>query len=394
MGLNLLMEIVIMEQRQFYREHYSGNYYDEKYIEQATQEFVAMDRYVVFGERYGNELVLKLKEIGGTRTSLWYEKDPALDNDCLFSENIHMYFTRYSSKTLLMLAKMSSDTTLIPRYTTLFSGVYDNKLPTTGDDISQTMLREAIDVDLDNHNPTYMDGCITKSVAASYATGKRKESTSTSTSASFSPNTTGPTYKRETTNVTRYTIKGKYSRNMSYQVVFRDGKKNLHTSSDTKRSSKNLKAQLATTSQALIRFFVNAQVLDFFNQDLSTVTIVCDNTKKVLSGTLHCYHRIESETKPMIEVGSERSDNDDDEESGQRTFKFTYSNIDNCYEWKIALLKSQNDIYLQTEMVADIVGCNGTSMKPWVTFPILPLKVCSNDVIDVKTKRSCIEEDR
>ena len=65
----------------------------EKYVEQALQEFVALDNYVVFGERYGNELLMKLKEMGGTRRSPWFEKDPMDSTDCLFSENIHMYYT-------------------------------------------------------------------------------------------------------------------------------------------------------------------------------------------------------------------------------------------------------------------------------------------------------------
>ena len=380
-----------MERRQFYRENYSGSYYNEKYIEQSTQEFVALDRYVVFGERYGNELLMRLKEIGGTRTCLWYEKDPKTENDCLFAENIHMYYTRYSSKTLLMLAKLSSDETLKPRYTSLFSNVYDNKLPTPGDDIAQPMLRDAIDVDLDDHTPTYMDGRITQTSSAISSSAKRKEHSSICSISTTNSCAPVSTYKRESTNISEYTILEKYSRNISYQVVFRDSKKIKPVHSDNKRNSKNQKAQLATTSQALIRFFVNAKVLHFFNQDLSTVTVICDNTKKVLSGTLHCYHKTGDEAKPMIDTSSEASD-DVDEESSQRTFKFTYSNVDNCYEWKIALLKSQNDIYLPTEMVADIVGCNGTSMKPWVTFPILPVELCSND--NISTKRSRIEPNR
>ena len=101
MGLNILIEVVIMDHRQFYRKKYARNY---------TKD----NTYVVFSEWYGNELVKKLKEIGGTCRSLWVEKDPDVDNDYLFSENTHMWYTRYSSKTLLILAQMSSDTSLNP----------------------------------------------------------------------------------------------------------------------------------------------------------------------------------------------------------------------------------------------------------------------------------------
>ena len=140
----------------------------------------------------------------------------------------------------------------------------------------------------------------------------------------------------------------------------------------------------------MIRFFVKAKVLNFHNQDLSSVFVKCDNTDKILAGTLHCYEKTAEEAKPMFEEAFDCSDDEDDEPK-KNTFYFKYSNIDNCYEWKIALSKSQNDIYIQTEMVADIVGRDGTSMKPYVTFPILCQE--SSSIID-SNKRNCIEEDR
>ena len=93
--------------------------------------------------------------------------------------------------------------------------------------------------------------------------------------------------------------------------------------------------------------------------------------------------------EPIVECLDEEDDG-----TSKGTFRFKYSNIDNCYERKIALSKSQNEIFLQTEMVADIVWCDGTSMKPYVTFPILPKD--SNIAVKESTnyKRNCIEEDR
>lgn len=387
-GLNNLMDIIVMDRRQYYRKKYANEYTQENYVEQITLEFVALDEFVVFGERYGNELVMKLKEIGGTRRSLWFEKDPDIENDCLFSETTHMRYTRYSSRTLLKLAQMSSDTTLSPRFSTLFSLRNDNKLPTTGDDIAQTMLHQSTDVDLSNYQPSYTDGRTintdtsssdaTSFTSTTVATGKRKGSNQI------------PSTSHQDSNQRHFMMVGKYSRIQAYRVVFRDGKKSTGSNVESKKNSKNHKAQLANISQALIRFFVKSKVLHFHNQDLTSVFVKCDNTEKVLAGTLHCYEKMEEDTQPMYD---ERCDNSDEEDDGttKRTFKFKYDNIDNCYEWKIALSKTQNDIYLQTEMVADIVGRDGTSMKPYVTFPILT----KQSIIAVKeNKRSCVEEER
>ena len=53
-GLNDLMEIVVMDRRKYYRYLYASDYNDQKYIEEITLEYVALDQFVVFGERYGN----------------------------------------------------------------------------------------------------------------------------------------------------------------------------------------------------------------------------------------------------------------------------------------------------------------------------------------------------
>ena len=402
-GLNNFMEIVVMDRRQIYRNKHTKEYTDEKYIEQITQELVALDEYVVFGERYGNELVMKLKEIGGTRRSLWFEKDPDVENDCVFSEDYHMKYTRYSSKMLLKLVQMSSDTSLHPRFSTLFSMRHKNILPTTGDDIAQNMLQQATHINIQGYKASYSDGrssvmagtemndmshtSTTSSSSTTLATGKRKDnepSNSTSINSKDSSSTSHGNIGRQ------YILTGKYSSVVAYRVVHRDCKKSSLVTTDTKKNSKNQKAQLANISQAMIRFFVKVKVLNFHNQDLSSVFVKCDNTEKILAGTLHCYEKHVEDSKPMFEEAFDCSDDEDDEPK-MNTFAFKYSNIDNCYEWKIALSKSQNDIYIQTEMVADIVGRDGTSMKPYVTFPILSNDNSSNTD---SNKRNCIEEDR
>ena len=402
-GLNNLMDIVVMDRRQYYRKNYAQDYTEEKYIEHITQEFVALDKFVVFGERYGNELLKKLKGEGGTRRSLWFEKDPDIANDCLFSEKSHMKYTRYSSKTLLNLAQMSTDTNLSPRFCSLFSMRHDNQLPTTGDDIAQTLLQEATNIDLSSYEASYTDGRTstiseshtptshaTLSSSTSASTGKRKDSSELRPTTVKDSDTT---LNVQDDNERHFMITGKYSRIQAYRVVFRDGKKTKSSNIEGKKNSKNQKAQLANISQALIRFFVKSKVLHFHNQDLTSVFVKCDNTDKLFAGTLHCYEKMDNDSQPMYDHRSDNSD-EEDESNSKGTFKFKYDNIDNCYEWKIALSKSQNDIYLQTEMVADIVCRDGTSMKPYVTFPILPKQSAILLNEDTNYKRNCVEEER
>jgi hypothetical protein len=409
-GLNELMEIIVMDRRQHYRKKYAESFTEEVYIEEVTQEYVALDKYVVFGERYGNELLAKLKQIGGTRRSLWYEKDPEIENDILFSEQKHMFHTRYSSQSLLKIAQMSSNTRLCPRYSSIFSLRHNQQLPTTGDNLAQKMLQEATYIDLSNYKASYTDGRnafqksaidntlllntlndeSTSSTSAITTTGKRKESSSPTTCTTGSSESS---LKHLNHNERHFMMTGKYSRIQAYRVIFRNGTKVKGDVVNTKKNAKNHKAQLANISQALVRFFVKSKVLHFHNQDLTSVFVKCDNTNKILAGTLHCYEKPDHNSKPMFDPRAENSDEEDDE-CTKGIFKFNYDNIDNCYEWKIALSKSQNDIFLQTEMVTDIVGRDGTSMKPYVTFPILTKQSSYVNKEGPNYKRKCIEDDR